>query len=198
MTSECSNSFPRILSLGLFQHATRWILLFSLPLACVPNADGKTAKVFLSEQLKPSSEVAVSLIGRMKLNVHTSDEKELPLMLVKSDQAYTIDVPGNGGGFNDRGKIVREVAVYDSKTDQWGNGPVLPGDEMNGFPPAACVHDGMLYVSVQQWEHLGTSTPRLAHRIGFWNNSVLMAGGVAKGNNLNLIESIAVRGNQIP
>jgi hypothetical protein len=78
---------------------------------------------------------------------------------------------------------------------------------MNGFAPAACVHDGHLYVSVadgslyrlnsstQQWVKAGTSTPRLAHRIGSWADDILISGGAAKGNNFDLIESVFVGEN---
>jgi hypothetical protein len=116
-----------------------------------------------------------------------------------SDRMYVV------GGFDDRGRIVREVAIYDPKVDHWTKGPALPGGEINGFAPAACVHDGVLYVSVAdgslyrldaagpRWEKLGASTPRLAHRIGFWGQSILISGGAAKGNNLDLIEAIVVR-----
>lgn len=108
------------------------------------------------------------------------------------------------GGLDEHGKIVHEVSIYDPATDEWTSGPALPGEETNGFAPAACVHDGELYVSVadgslyrldsphQQWEKAGKSTPRLAHRIGSWGDDILIIGGAAKGDNSDLIESVAV------
>lgn len=111
------------------------------------------------------------------------------------------------GGFDDHGKIVHDVAIYDPDTDQWTSGPSLPGGEIDGFAPAACVHDGSLYVSVadgslyrlnaslQTWEKIGTGTPRVAHRIASWGGSILISGGADKGNNSDLIEAIAIPEN---
>ena len=93
------------------------------------------------------------------------------------------------GGFDDHGKVIKEVSIYDPVTDIWTNGPALPGDEIDGFAPAACVHDGSLYLSIadgglyrlidskQQWEKSGNATPRVAHRIVSDNKSILVVGG---------------------
>jgi hypothetical protein len=52
------------------------------------------------------------------------------------------------GGLNEQWQMVRETNIFDPETGAWTKGPELPGDEMNGFSPAAAVHDGELYVSV--------------------------------------------------
>jgi hypothetical protein len=108
------------------------------------------------------------------------------------------------GGFDEHGKIVKEVSIYDPATGVWTNGPVLPGNEIDGFSPAACVHDGGLYVSVadgglyrldeskQQWEKSGKATPRVAHRIVSDRKTILVIGGADKGNNSDLIEAVAI------
>ena len=104
-------------------------------------------------------------------------------------------------------RIVHEVSIYDPKSGIWTKGPGLPGDEVDGFSPAACVHNGSLYVSVadgglyrlnearQEWERSGHGTPRVAHRIVSGDNvstnhAILVIGGADKGHNLDLIESV--------
>ena len=75
---------------------------------------------------------------------------------------------------------------------------------MNGFSPAACVVDGRLFVSVGDgslhrlsasrggWEPVATATPRIVHRLVPDGQRILIVGGAAKGNNLDLIEWAAV------
>jgi uncharacterized GH25 family protein len=117
---------------------------------------------------------------------------------VHSGKIYVI------GGFNDKAEVVREVAIYDPATDRWTKGPELPGDEENAFAPAACEHDGDLYVSMadggvyrldeskQIWQKAGSATPRLAHRIVSDGKAILVIGGAAKGRNFDLIEAVTV------
>jgi hypothetical protein len=105
------------------------------------------------------------------------------------------------GGFDDHGKVLHAVSIYNPDSEAWTNGPPLPGDELNGFSPAACVVDGALYVSVadgtiyrlnasrQTWEKSGHATPRVAHRMVADGKNILVMGGAAKGHNLDSIES---------
>jgi N-acetylneuraminic acid mutarotase len=108
------------------------------------------------------------------------------------------------GGMDDHGTISHQVDIYDPKSHLWTNGPLLPGGEIAGFAPAACVHDGKLYVSIAdgslyrlnepkgQWEKLADTTPRVAHRMVSDGDRILIMGGAARGRNLDLIESVDV------
>jgi N-acetylneuraminic acid mutarotase len=51
------------------------------------------------------------------------------------------------GGLNDAGKVVRTVNVFDTKAGTWSEGPLIPGDDGNGFTPASVVAGKHLYVS---------------------------------------------------
>jgi hypothetical protein len=62
----------------------------------VPQPGGAAAKVFISEDLKPSEEVNVGIIGGAKLSLRDGDGHETSLSLVKADKAYLIDIPGTG------------------------------------------------------------------------------------------------------
>jgi outer membrane protein assembly factor BamB len=108
------------------------------------------------------------------------------------------------GGFDDHGKVIHEVSIYDPKTGLWTQGPDLPGTEIDGFAPAACVHEGKLYVSVadgtlyrlndsqEKWEKAGNATPRVAHRIVSDGKTILVIGGADSGRNSDLIEAVSV------
>jgi hypothetical protein len=110
------------------------------------------------------------------------------------------------GGIDDKGIITHDVSIYDPKTGLWTEGPKLPGGEIDGFSPAACVHQGSLYVSIadgslyrlnesgQVWEKTGSASPRVAHRIASDGNTILVIGGAAKGRNSDLIEAVTESG----
>ena len=108
------------------------------------------------------------------------------------------------GGIDENGKIVHDVSIYDPKTGVWSKGPPLPGNEIDGFSPAACVHENSLFVSIadgslyrlnesrQVWEKTGSASPRVAHRIVSDGKVILVIGGAAKGRNSDLIEAVPV------
>ncbi len=108
------------------------------------------------------------------------------------------------GGIDEKGNISHEVSIYDPKTGVWAKGPELPGGEIAGFSPAACVHEGSLYVSIadgalyrlneskQDWEKAGNATPRIAHRLAPEGKNILVMGGAAKGLNLDLVEAVGL------
>jgi hypothetical protein len=106
------------------------------------------------------------------------------------------------GGFDDKSKVIKEMAIYDPATGDWTKGPELPVDQQNSFAPAAAVHHGRLYVSVADgtlyrldgntWAKAGQTTPRLAHRVVPSSDGLLVVGGAAKGNNSALVEAVNV------
>lgn len=108
------------------------------------------------------------------------------------------------GGFNDKGQIVREMSIFDPATEAWSEGPKLPAGPGLSFAPAAGEHAGALYVSVsdgtllrlkpsgREWERVGKSTARLAHRIASNGGTVLVIGGADKGKNSDLVEAVTV------
>jgi N-acetylneuraminic acid mutarotase len=108
------------------------------------------------------------------------------------------------GGFDEHGKVVHDVSIYDPEAGLWTEGPDLPGTEIDGFAPAACMHAGNLYVSVadgtlyrlndskKEWGKAGHATPRVAHRIVSDDKTILVIGGADKGRNSDLIEAASV------
>lgn len=106
------------------------------------------------------------------------------------------------GGITETSEITREVSIYDPVSNTWSKGPEIPGDEINAFAPAACVHQNHLYLSVadgslyrlddagQSWVKAGSGSPRLAHRIASSGDAILVIGGATKGKNVDLIERI--------
>ena len=89
------------------------------------------------------------------------------------------------------------------------DGPKLPNGPGLSFAPAAGMHNGELYVSVSdgtlyqlnrssnEWEPVRKSTPRLAHRIAFAGDAVLIIGGADQGKNSDLVgAAVPVRPGQ--
>src|SRR5437899_3008716 len=62
----------------------------------VPDAGGGSAKVFISEDLKPAGEVDLSIISGAKLRLLDSAGHEVSLPMVKGADAYTVQLSGNG------------------------------------------------------------------------------------------------------
>lgn len=109
------------------------------------------------------------------------------------------------GGFDDKNAIHRSVSVFDPATKSWSEAAKLPAGKGLGFAPAATAHRDRLYVSVSdgtllqlneatgEWAKAGLSTPRLAHRLAGFNDSILVLGGADKGMNFDLIDTIEIR-----
>jgi hypothetical protein len=109
------------------------------------------------------------------------------------------------GGFLTESEATLAVDIYDLKTDAWTKGPDLPGPEMNGFGPAACVADGTLYVGVADgsllalnktgdgWNRVGHTTPRIVDRIVPDGHKVLILGGATGQKQTDLIEAVDVK-----
>ncbi len=114
------------------------------------------------------------------------------------------------GGFNESAKPSRRVEVFDTIKGRWSEGPDLPGDSMNGFAPASCVQDRRLFVSVgdgglyrlnpeaKSWEWVADTTPRIVHRMAPIGSQVLVLGGASKGDNLDLLEAVAIKQTSSP
>lgn len=105
----------------------------------VPASGGATAQVFISEELKPSDEVDVGIIGGTKLSMRDADGKEIPLTLTRSGPAYVTALPGGDArlvhgisdlGLTARGQEKPYLLVYYPKT--------ILGD---AFSPKATVGD---------------------------------------------------------
>ena len=62
----------------------------------VPDAGGGTAKVFISEELKPTGEVDLSIISGAKLRLLDSAGHEVSLPMLKGADAYTVALSGTG------------------------------------------------------------------------------------------------------
>lgn len=109
------------------------------------------------------------------------------------------------GGITPPGKVSTEVDIYDPAANLWTKGPALPGADINGFAPAAAVLHNRLYASTgdgslyrldaagEQWQRIGRSARRLAHRMAPAGDSLLIIGGAAKGGNFDLVEKVAIR-----
>jgi hypothetical protein len=96
------------------------------------------------------------------------------------------------------------VDIYDVAFNSWSKGPALPKGARNGFSPAASTLDDRLYISLADggiyrlddassaWEKVAATTARIAHRmIAASSNRLLILGGAANGDNLDLIESVS-------
>jgi hypothetical protein len=106
------------------------------------------------------------------------------------------------GGFDERSQVVRQVSIYDVATGSWSSGPDLPGGQMSGFGPAACVLGASLYLSIDDgglytlngsaWDRVSRTTPRIVHRCVAAVNRIVVLGGAHGGNNSDLVEAVTI------
>ena len=125
-------------------------------------------------------------------------ERRALIAAVRGGKVYVV------GGFNEDSEPLKNVEIYDVQADTWTTGPELPGRDRNGFAPAACAIGEHVYASVadgslfrlgangDQWEKIATSTPRIVHRLVPVGSQILIVGGAAKGDNLDLVEAVTV------
>lgn len=109
------------------------------------------------------------------------------------------------GGIQPNNAVSTDVDIYDPSTSAWSKGPKLPTALINSFAPAAVDHDGQLYVNLGdgglyrlddaagQWRDAGKTSPRVAHRMISSSQGILILGGATGGNNLSLVESVALK-----
>jgi hypothetical protein len=93
----------------------------------VPDAGASTAKVFISEDLKPTGEVDLSIISGAKLRLLDSAGHEVGLPMVKGADAYTVALSGTGT------RVIHGVVDED-----WPRAadPALPADALPQVTPA--------------------------------------------------------------
>lgn len=123
-------------------------------------------------------------------------ERRALIAAVHHDKLYVL------GGFDEDSEASRRVDIFDPATGQWTRGPELPGEQLNGFAPAACASGENLFVSLgdgtlarlnereNKWETVAKTTPRIVHRMVAWRERLTVMGGAAKGKNLDLIEVV--------
>jgi len=110
------------------------------------------------------------------------------------------------GGFTEHEEASRRVDIFDPATGTWAQGPDLPGEDLNGFAPAACTVGGLVHVSVADgsvhrlsqagchWEPVASVVPRIVHRaVPDGADHLLLVGGAANAENLDLVERVPVR-----
>lgn len=114
------------------------------------------------------------------------------------------------GGFDAEDVPHLDVDIYDTRTGTWSAGPSIPGEERDGFAPAACTLDGTIYLSVgsgglyrlsadeQSWTLVARTTPRLAHRMAAHGGEVLIIGGASEARMVDQIEAVRVDDDQTP
>lgn len=148
-----------------------------------------------------------STIDVLDLSARTPAWRSLPqpfqrrafIAAAHDDKVYVL------GGFDEHDRVLRDVRVYDVARGTWSQGPDLPGGSKSGFAPAAIVHRGDLYLSIddgglyrlerdgRRWQRVATATPRIVHRLASAGDSVLVIGGAFKGANVDLVERIVLR-----
>jgi len=110
------------------------------------------------------------------------------------------------GGMDDGGRVVRNVSVFDTKTDTWWEGPAVPGDDGNGFTPATAVQNGRLYFAGADgkifrlnenkngWINIGNlKLKRFAARmVAGLDGRLILIGGATPGTLLASVEAIEV------
>ena len=107
------------------------------------------------------------------------------------------------GGFDENDIVIDSVDIYDVETHAWSKGPSLPKGSRNGFAPAAATLAGQIYVSLgdgglyrlnetsASWDKVATTSARIAHRmVPDGTDRLLIVGGAANGDNLDLIETV--------
>jgi len=114
------------------------------------------------------------------------------------------------GGMDQKDEPSRLTDWYDTKTQTWGKGPILPEGMLNGFGMAACASGGKLIVSPlsgkvltlsangEAWEEITQlSKPRFFHRIvPLAEGKVLAVGGSSRKGQIPEVEVVALDGSK--
>jgi N-acetylneuraminic acid mutarotase len=110
------------------------------------------------------------------------------------------------GGLNESGKVERTVSVFDPAAAAWSDGPAVPGEDGNGFTPAAAVQAGRLYVTPADgklyrlgekkdaWTDVGEVKSKrfVARMVPGPNGRLVLLGGAATGTLLASVEALEI------
>lgn len=107
------------------------------------------------------------------------------------------------GGMDDSNDTTTAVSIYDPQSNQWSDGPKVPGENFEGFGAAAFGAEAGLFVSTrsggifrlagdgQSWTQIGKlNHPRSFHRLIVAGNKLLVVGGTSKAGKVAQVESI--------
>ena len=108
------------------------------------------------------------------------------------------------GGMDDSNDVTTAMYVYDPQTNQWQNGPALPGKPMDGFGASAFGSAKGLYASTSpgllyrlddngaKWTEVGQMNhPRYFHRLVASDaGRLLIVGGTSKGGKVPEVEAV--------
>lgn len=99
------------------------------------------------------------------------------------------------GGLNSEAALSKSTEIYDPSTQKWTKGHSLPGDDNNGFSPAACTQHGKLFLTTgdggvfrydaKAWERVGgIDNGRIVGRLapGPMGRLLILGGAGKKGN----------------
>ncbi len=101
-------------------------------------------------------------------------------------------------GMNEQAALTKAVDMFDPASGKWTKPAALPGDDGNGFSPAACVMNGRLFATAadgsvyrfdlkgNNWERVGgIDAGRIVARlVPAGNGRLLVVGGSAKKGNV--------------
>lgn len=99
------------------------------------------------------------------------------------------------GGINSEAAYSKSTEIYDPSTNKWSKGHSLPGEDSNGFSPAACTQHGKLFLTTgdggvfrydaKTWERIGgIDNGRIVGRLapGPQGRLLILGGAGKKGN----------------
>jgi N-acetylneuraminic acid mutarotase len=113
------------------------------------------------------------------------------------------------GGMTDSNETTTAVDVYDPQSDQWSEGPKVPGENVDGFGISAFGTDLGLFTSTRTgavfrlndngngWTAVGRlNHPRFFHRlVAADNQRLIVVGGTSRAGKIDAVESLELSAN---
>jgi N-acetylneuraminic acid mutarotase len=111
------------------------------------------------------------------------------------------------GGMDDSNDTTTAVNVYDPQSNQWSQGPAVPGENSEGFGISAFGTDAGIFASGRSgaifhldlagraWTQVGKlNHPRMSHRLlAVESNRLVVVGGTTRGGKVPEVESVELK-----